>query len=177
MTTNCPKCDIEFDEQGKWGIKKFCSRSCANSRVWPKSEMFACIHCKKESIVKKNQRNIYCSNKCQGQYQWVNETVPKIERGELTHNQVKSLKKYLKETREEKCSECSLGPEWNKKPLTLQLDHIDGDSDNNFPDNLRLLCPNCHTQTETFGSKGLGSRNKKFSNRNKYLQKYRNIKD
>jgi hypothetical protein len=40
----------------------------------------------------------------------------------------------------------------------LQLDHIDGDSDNNYPKNLRLLCPNCHAQTENFGSKGKGSK-------------------
>ena len=37
--------------------------------------------------------------------------------------------------------------------ITLQLDHIDGDPANNMIENLRILCPNCHTQTETFGSK------------------------
>lgn len=51
---------------------------------------------------------------------------------------------------EELCSECQIGPEWNGRPLTLQLDHIDGDSSNNILDNLRYLCPNCHSQTDTF---------------------------
>jgi transposase len=47
------------------------------------------------------------------------------------------------------CTTCGLGPEWNGKPLTLELDHIDGDRLNNELSNLRLLCPNCHAQTET----------------------------
>ena len=38
-------------------------------------------------------------------------------------------------------------------PLTLQLDHINGDHNDNRLENLRILCPNCHTQTETFGNK------------------------
>jgi hypothetical protein len=54
---------------------------------------------------------------------------------------------------EDKCDGCGLGPSWNGRKLTLQLDHIDGDRMNNARDNLRLLCPNCHSQTDTF-SKG-----------------------
>ena len=54
---------------------------------------------------------------------------------------------------EEECSECGCGTIWNDKPLSLQLDHIDGDHTNNTLENLRILCPNCHTQTKTFGSK------------------------
>jgi hypothetical protein len=53
---------------------------------------------------------------------------------------------------EDKCSECGLLPEWNGKKLTLQLDHIDGDRLNNARANLRLLCPNCHSQTHTFST-------------------------
>lgn len=51
---------------------------------------------------------------------------------------------------EDKCSECGLEPMWNGKKLVLQLDHIDGNRTNNSRNNLRLLCPNCHTQTHTF---------------------------
>ena len=72
-----------------------------------------------------------------------------------------------------KCSECGQEGTWNNKPLVLQLDHIDGDSDNNHPNNVRLLCPNCHTQTENFGSKGKGSRYKKVTKRNSYLREYK----
>jgi hypothetical protein len=58
---------------------------------------------------------------------------------------------------EEKCSECGLGPEWRGKPLSLVLDHINGDTDDQLRENLRLLCPNCNSQTETFAG-----RNKKL---------------
>ncbi len=53
------------------------------------------------------------------------------------------------------CSVCSQGIIWNNKPLTLQLDHINGDNKDHRYNNLRLLCPNCHTQTETFGAKNI----------------------
>lgn len=49
------------------------------------------------------------------------------------------------------CAGCGSGPTWQDKPLTLQLDHIDGDCENNALENLRFLCPNCHTQTPTWG--------------------------
>jgi hypothetical protein len=58
----------------------------------------------------------------------------------------------------EECEGCGLGPMWNGKKLTLQLDHVDGDNSNNARINLRLLCPNCHTQTPTF-SRGKWKRN------------------
>lgn len=54
---------------------------------------------------------------------------------------------------EYECSICGLPPLWNGKPLTLTLDHINGDNKNNSKDNLRWVCPNCDRQLPTFGSK------------------------
>jgi len=51
---------------------------------------------------------------------------------------------------ENKCVECGLLPEWNEKTLVLHLDHINGDRKDNRLENLRLLCPNCHSQTPTY---------------------------
>lgn len=53
---------------------------------------------------------------------------------------------------EYKCSECSL-KDWLGKEISLDIDHINGDWSNNLKENLRFLCPNCHRQTDTFGSK------------------------
>jgi hypothetical protein len=50
------------------------------------------------------------------------------------------------------CSCCSLST-WNNHPIPLELDHIDGQHDNNELSNLRLLCPNCHAQTHTYRGK------------------------
>ena len=49
------------------------------------------------------------------------------------------------------CRECGLGPLWNGKKLTLTIDHINGNNLDNSPNNVRFLCPNCHSQTENFG--------------------------
>jgi ribosomal protein S27E len=51
------------------------------------------------------------------------------------------------------CSECKLGSLWNGKPISLQLDHINGNNCDNRLVNLRILCPNCHSQTPTFSGK------------------------
>lgn len=55
------------------------------------------------------------------------------------------------------CYECGLCPEWEGNPLVLHLDHINGDKYDNRLENLRILCPNCHSQTVTFSGKNKGS--------------------
>lgn len=48
------------------------------------------------------------------------------------------------------CSVCGQGPVWNNRSLTLQLDHINGNHHDNRIENLRIVCPNCHTQTDNY---------------------------
>lgn len=134
---------------------------------------YICLHCGVECKHGPSKINKFCSNRCQRDFQWINETKPAIVRGEKTHYAVECLKRYLKEEVGDCCAICGLGPVWNNAPLVLQLDHKDGNSDNNHPDNLRLICPNCHTQTPTFGSKGFGNRYRQATNRSSYIRKYR----
>ncbi|MHC5261346.1 HNH endonuclease [Streptomyces sp. UC4497] len=50
------------------------------------------------------------------------------------------------------CAECGLGDAWQGKRLILEIDHINGDRLDNRRNNLRYLCPSCHSQTETFSN-------------------------
>lgn len=69
---------------------------------------------------------------------------------------LKLLKEGIKENR---CECCGI-TEWNGKPLVMQLHHIDGNNKNNSLNNLQMLCPNCHSQTENY----CGSANEKKHN-------------
>jgi len=80
---------------------------------------YNCLHCSSENIWGHSKVNKFCNNICQGEYKWQNETVPRIERGECTHNSATDLKKYLVETRGEKCEDCGQLPTHNNKPLVL----------------------------------------------------------
>jgi Zn finger protein HypA/HybF involved in hydrogenase expression len=54
--------------------------------------------------------------------------------------------------KEHKCECCGI-TEWNGKPAPIELDHINGDHCDNRLENLRILCPNCHAQTDTYRGK------------------------
>ena len=75
--------------------------------------------------------------------------------------QSSKLKKRLIEAglKEDRCEGCGIGNEWNGKPLTLQVHHINGNHNDNRIENLQILCPNCLSQTENYGSKNIKKHN------------------
>jgi 5-methylcytosine-specific restriction endonuclease McrA len=54
--------------------------------------------------------------------------------------------------KEARCERCGL-TEWLGKPAPLQLHHVNGDGKDNRPENLQILCPNCHSQTDSWGGR------------------------
>lgn len=62
---------------------------------------------------------------------------------------------------EHRCKHCDLS-EWRGKPLPFEIDHVDGDKNNNDRENLEALCPNCHALTDTWRGRNTanGKRNK-----------------
>ena len=69
------------------------------------------------------------------------------------------------------CYICNIKPFWNNNPLVLVLDHINGVGDDNRLGNLRLLCPNCHSQTDTFAGKNIKTRRKALVEKSDKLTK------
>lgn len=69
----------------------------------------------------------------------------------------KTLRRWYEkgEYSEYKCAICGQLPIWNNKPLTLTLDHINGNNKDDRLENLRWICPNCDTQQSTYGAKNI----------------------
>lgn len=63
------------------------------------------------------------------------------------------IRTYILNKQDNKCKICGLSTIWNNKSLNLILDHIDGNASNNHEENLRLICPNCDSQLDTYKSK------------------------
>jgi len=165
----CPECDKTFKTIQALNAHKVAhkkgKRYSVSRQKNPKT--YECINCGENSVWNRSKINKYCSNKCQVEYQYKHIHRPNLEKG-LIKDGSPILKRFLTEVYGEFCSECGIGPEYNGKPLCLEVDHIDGVSDNNLPENLRLLCPNCHSQTETYKAK-----NNTNTNRSKYRRLYR----
>jgi predicted transcriptional regulator len=97
---------------------------------------------------------IKCGSKCSKNSTicfscWANSR--KIKSLEDTKDR-KIAKRILIEKRGYYCEVCKNNI-WNDKAISLELHHIDGNSDNNSEENLQLLCPNCHSQTDTYKGK------------------------
>ena len=71
-----------------------------------------------------------------------------------------TIRDYIYEKQDFRCVICGMENIWNGKPLNFILDHINGDASNNHEENLRLICPNCDSQLDTYKSKNKNSARK-----------------
>ena len=125
-----------------------------------------CLNCGEKT--KTRHQIKYCSNKCQMELQhrlFIDEW--KKGKSVITKNISGYLKRYLISKIGEKCSVCG----WNKRhsitgKVPLEIDHVDGNAENNKESNIRLICPNCHALTPHFRNlnrgKGRGWRIKRL---------------
>lgn len=150
--TVCCCCKIPcYVRPGQMKVQRlwFCSRKCHTTHV--KSSLLAtCRYCG-DSFARGSIKAQYCSRACSN----------KGRKGMVYDGSLKACKYTASVLRRvavinaygEFCAICGTPPEWRGKFLQLQVDHIDGDRTRNNLVNLRLLCPNCHTQTTTWGSR------------------------
>ena len=113
-----------------------------------------CLNCDKEFMWHPSQsKGKYCCNEC-----GINHILKqKISSGDYTKSNALS---YFRRFTEYKCTDCGIS-EYNGKPIRLQIDHIDGNNKNDKLENYRYLCPNCHSQTDTWGVKNASEEGKK----------------
>ena len=145
--------------------KKFCSSSCAatyNNKRRKHRKVKKCIQCGRDFIPYNSSLGLFCSTECSTKYRFLKRD-KKYLAGKITHMQ--TLKRHYIYHNKYRCSICGISS-WNNKELVLVLDHIDGNSDNNNPENLRLVCPNCDSQLETY--KGRNKGKGRYSRRKRY---------
>lgn len=161
----CKLCGETIPYRGRFR-SVYCSHSCSatsNNRKRQVSKF--CLGC--FSLLRNNE-STYCSQTCfeEKDYRDYIERWKSDKESGVIGNQGTSvrIKRYLRETRGNKCEECG----WDKvNPITnrvpVQLEHRDGNWQNNAESNLRLLCPNCHSLTPTYGAlnKGSGRKNRR----------------
>lgn len=125
----------------------------------PKKPRLQCLNCGRDT---KRAVDKYCDNKCQHEHQYkiyVTSWLAGLENGvSLKYGNIsKHVRRYLIERDGEKCSVCGwreVNPYTGKIPV--EVDHIDGNWQNNSQKNLRLLCPNCHSLTPTYKARNKG---------------------
>jgi len=175
--THCLFCNKPFFKNSK--DHKFCDRTCANKYryVRPRQLYDDCQNCG-VSIKGSKSKAKFCSRDCAATFRY-KEYITRWLRGEedgMKGEQVSlRIRRWLVETRSEQCALCGwheINVHTGNIPLTVE--HIDGNYRNNRPENLKLLCPNCHSLTPTYGGANKGNGRVLRRRTRQKTQKYKN---
>jgi len=144
----CKKCDKEFEPLK--GLVNYCSLECRNSRSWSEEDK------KKKSISAKLSEKVMIANRNKPEDYWekIGEIRKENHRKQILESNYEdlsfeSLRFRILYEQEKKCNKCGLNS-WLGQELILELEHKDGDNKNNERNNLEMICPNCHSLTETW---------------------------
>jgi Zn finger protein HypA/HybF involved in hydrogenase expression len=145
----CKKCGNEFKPIK--GLINYCSLECRNSRDWTEEDK------KKKSVSAKNSEKLkkqLNSIRTEEVYDKIVKTkkekhIKQILKSNYEDLSFESLRFRILYEQENKCNNCGLD-KWLDKDIILELDHKDGNNKNNVRDNLEMICPNCHSLTQTW---------------------------
>lgn len=155
----CPKCASEHNKPGK-----FCSRKCANSRNFTdlskdkkSASNKAYYENIDETILNLRTEKSVASQKLKHDFNIIN--------GDFDTLSNESKRKRILFEQDQNCNVCHIPQKWNEKFLSFHLDHISGDRRDETRSNLQMICPNCHSQTDTYcGKNGTKVTNKEIAN-------------
>ena len=168
MLKVCPKCNTEHNKPGL-----YCSRSCANSRSFSEEakakkalankKFYNSLDDSKKEVIK--QKLLERSLENQGK---LFQNLLVLEFDSLTYQ---SKRKRVIIEQEFKCKCCSLDT-WMDQPIALELEHIDGNHNNNERHNLAALCPNCHSLSWSWrGRKNNSLKDLRLQRQKEYFKK------
>lgn len=144
---------------------KFCSLSCSasyNNSKAPKRKRQErkCANCDKQFIFHPSEASTAkcCSNQCRLEYAWT-QKYDKVmqDRGWKPNVTNNTIRNWFIKFYGNNCMLCGVDADnWQGKPITLIVDHINGDCQNQSLDNVRIVCPNCDSQLDTYKAKNKG---------------------
>jgi predicted nucleic acid-binding Zn ribbon protein len=157
----CKTCNMPIEYDHRWN--NFCSKSCSATNLNAKRIRDGIIY-----YGKKRKRCTVCNKpispkdttltmcRACGKTERLLKRIAEIEKIMISSKKYKltgyQIKSYLIYKRGHKCEKCH-NTTWNNDPIPLNGHHIDGNYLHNHPDNLKLICPNCHAQTSNYCSK------------------------
>jgi 5-methylcytosine-specific restriction endonuclease McrA len=133
----CPKCNTEHTKQGT-----YCSRSCANSRVFSDETR------QKKSLALKGKPAVR-TDVDSWKKNLSNAHKERFDKRTFEECGWDSKRDRVIKEQDYKCIKCGIS-DWLGKQLSLEIDHKDGNNCNDSRENLEALCPNCHAQTDTW---------------------------
>jgi hypothetical protein len=141
----CKNCSGIIPYEKKILKNTFCSHTCSaiyshSKRAKNSKPIKKCIQC---DGVLKGATSKYCSTVCQKDFQRMKTIKDKTA-------SARSSKFHLISIHGHKCLDPLCVWDFSKRPLVVELEHIDGNSENNSLENLTLLCPNCHSLSPTY---------------------------